>query len=250
MHSIKVAAALCAAALFSTSAIAAVVPGTLTAQYFRVASGSDPDFNIYSTPNVMNGSALGPNGLPVAVTPFGVNDLIPLTNEINWWSPAFNSNVELTGTGTIALPFASNMFPSNAMGFDNNTHFLTAIFTGTFSLAASSTITFKLGSDDDSFIYVDGILFGQNPGVHAVTNVEFTSPTLAAGSHDITVFFADRQQTGAYLSLELISEDIEITPTPLPGVPEPGSWAMLIAGLGGIGALLRRRRPMVAIATA
>ena len=32
------------------------------------------------------------------------------------------------------------------------------------------------------------------------------------------------------------------------GVPEPASWAMMILGFGGVGAMLRRRRPYLAIA--
>jgi hypothetical protein len=31
-------------------------------------------------------------------------------------------------------------------------------------------------------------------------------------------------------------------PTPVPGVPEPGTWAMMIIGFGMLGGLLRRRR--------
>ena len=35
-------------------------------------------------------------------------------------------------------------------------------------------------------------------------------------------------------------------PTAVPGVPEPGTWAMLIAGFGLVGAMVRRRRLRVA----
>ncbi len=34
--------------------------------------------------------------------------------------------------------------------------------------------------------------------------------------------------------------------TPTGGVPEPATWAMMILGLGGVGATLRRRRRMTA----
>lgn len=230
------------ALLAGPAAQAATVNATLAAQYFRVLDNTDADFNTTNTPNVANGSLLGPNGLPVATSPFGVNDVDPITHEITWWSPALNSHVAATGTGTIALPYSSNMYPPNSTGGNDGTAFETALFTGAFTLGSAGTVQFQLGSDDDSFIYVDGTLFGQNPGVHGVTNVTFTSPTLAAGAHSLEVFFADRQNTGAFLSLNLLSTDVVITPPPVAGVPEPVSWALMIMGFGGVGAILRRRR--------
>ena len=88
---------------------------------------------------VTDGSSLGPDGLPVATG--GVNDLNG-AGEITWWSPSFNANVTQTGTGTIALPYASNMYPPNSTGGDDGTAFETAKFTGNFSLAGPGTVTF------------------------------------------------------------------------------------------------------------
>jgi hypothetical protein len=221
------------------------VTATLGATYYEVADGSDPDFNIYSTPNVAAGSALGPNGLPVATSPFGVNDVNSTTHEIEWWSPAMDSNVVKTSTPglTISLPYSSNMFAPNSTGTNDQSFFETAVFKGNFSLAGPGTVSFTLGSDDDSFIYIDGVLIGQNPGVHAVTTVEFTSPSLAVGSHSIEVFYDDRQNVAASLSLTADS-NITITPT----VPEPATWTMMIIGVAGVGGALRRRKQIAAAA--
>jgi hypothetical protein len=101
-------------------------------------------------------------------------------------------------------------------------------------------VSFTLGSDDDSFIYVDGVLFGQNPGVHGVSTVTFDSPNLTAGSHSIEVFYADRQNVEAHLSLNLAANSTGVVITP--GVPEPATWAMMLLGFGGLGAMLRSRR--------
>jgi hypothetical protein len=226
---------LAAATAFGAGAAQADGLGaTLSAQYYEVADGSDPDFNLFSTPTVANGSSLGPNGLPVATG--GVNDITG-AGELTWWSPTLNSHVVSTGTGTISLPYNSDMFPPNSTGGNDSSFFETAVFKGTFNLAGPGTVEFQLGSDDDSFIYVDGVLFGQNPGVHAETSVDFTSPTLGAGNHSIEVFYADRENVAAHLQLTLLS-DITINP----GVPEPATWAMMLMGFGGLGAAIRSKR--------
>jgi hypothetical protein len=122
------------------------------------------------------------------------------------------------------------MYAPNSTGSNDGSYFETAIFKGSFNLSSSEAVEFQLGSDDDSFIYVDGILIGQNPGVHGVTNVDFTSSVLPAGPNTIEVFYDDRQNTGAYLSLNLLTSGVVITGTPL-----PSTWTMLIAGFAGLG---------------
>jgi hypothetical protein len=224
---------------FVTQAKADTVDATLSATYYEVLNGTGaPDFGGSGSPNVALGSALGPNGLPVVSTSSpGVSLFDPSTHELTWWSPSMNPAVIATGTGTISLPYGSNMFPVNSTGGSDGTAFETAVFSGKFSLASSAIVSFSLGSDDDSFIYVDGSLIGQNPGIHGVTDVDFDSPTLAAGAHTISVFYADREETGAFLSLNLLSSGVTITPS----VPEPQSWGLLLLGLGLVGAMRRRR---------
>jgi hypothetical protein len=72
-----------------------------------------------------------------------------------------------------------------------------------------------------------------------ISSVEFDSPMLGRRAHD--VFFADRDHVGVFLSLNLLSTEVVITP----GVPEPGSWTIFLAGLGLV-ALFRRlaKRPV------
>jgi hypothetical protein len=237
-------AAIGALALTGQAAHAGMpVTSTLSATYYEVPDAAhDPDFNTGTFPTVAMGSTLGPNGLPVAT---GVHDL-DASGEITWWDPTLNGNVTQTGTGTITLPYSSNMFPPNSTGGNDQTDFETAVFKGKFDLASSGTVTFDLGSDDDSFIYVDGALFGQNPGVHGLSSVSFTSPTLAAGSHNIEVFYADRENVAAAFSLDLSTTGVVVTP----GIPEPATWAMMLIGFGGMGAAMRRTRQRRLAATA
>lgn len=232
-----------AALLSASSAMAGPVSATLSANYFEVLNNGSgaPDFGGSGSPNVTLGSSLGPNGFPVVnlVTP-GISGYNHTTGEITWWSPSMNSAVLSTGTGTISLPFASNMYPPNSTGADDFTGFETAYFQGAFTLGSTESVQFQLGSDDDSFIYVDGVLIGQNPGIHGVTNVNFTASNLLAGSHTLEVFFDDRERTGAYLSLNLLTTDVIITP-PSTGVPEPFTLSLFGAGLAGAVAMRRRK---------
>ena len=223
-------------------ASAGTVDATLSATYYSVPNnGASPDFGGSGTPNVAVGSTLGPDGLPVVSSSSPGVKMINAANELLWWTPS--AIVTQTGTGTISLPYDSNMYAPNSTGSTDAQQFETAVFKGDFTLASAGVVSFQLGSDDDSFIYVDGVLIGQNPGIHAVTNVDFDSPSLSSGDHSIEVFYADREYSGAVLSLNLLSTDVVITPPP--AIPEPSSWALLVAGMGAVGALARRRKSSI-----
>jgi hypothetical protein len=238
---VAVAAAV-AVTLGATAARAGgAVTAALTIDYFKVAHGVDADFS-GATPTVLDGSKLGTNGLPIAS---GVADLGGGDSELLWWTPSLNHNVVADGTGTVDLPFDVSMYAPHGTGNNDGTFFETAVLSGDFSLSTPSTISFNLGSDDDSFIYIDGTLIGQNPGIHGVTFVNFDSGTLGAGNHTVEIFYADRESTGAVLSVALNSTGITITPG---GAPEPAAWALMLVGFGSLGAALRRRRPGAAAA--
>ena len=227
---------------------------TMDATYFTVTS-PDPDYDHDYAPNgaynwgtwtdLVTGS-LGPDGLPVYNTAAasGEPNYVDLNahGELTWWSPAANSHVTATGSGTVTLPYSNDaFFPPNGTGSGDANGFQAAVFTGTLVVPVAESVTFTFGADDDAFLYLDGKTISQEEGIHGVTAAPVTTETLAAGSYSLELFYTDRHQTGAGLYFSVDTSDVSVSPPP--SVPEPAPIALMMAGLGAFAAVrLRARR--------
>ena len=124
------------------------VTATLSAPTLEVPDGYDLDFNSDSSPNVALGSALGPDGLPVATGPFGVDDMDPAIESPG--RPDFKFERSQTGAGTIILPYAQYV-PTGRHRFERRILFRDHVFGREFHPIRPGTVPFALGSDDNSF---------------------------------------------------------------------------------------------------
>jgi hypothetical protein len=208
-----------------------VAPVGVSGQAHAVRAAVDPDFfAIEECCDVSDRAVtgrLGPRGLPVYAgfrdsgLRAAINDL-DSDNEITWWSPALDRNVHPSGAGAIALPYRNGaMFPPDGRRADGNDRLsrLTSVFTGAFDLPAQATVTFELGSDDDGFLYVDDALVLANGGIHAANSPTLiaVAPSLAAGHHRVTLFYADRQGAGAELYFSVVApKELQIRATNSP----------------------------------
>ena len=163
-------------------------------------------------------------GLPVvsAGNPAGL--LEGAGNPLNWWTP-LAGEVTYEGTTTQAMPVMQNMFTPEGTGGSDSNSFQTAIFFATLNVGAGGgSITF--GGDDDMFLALNGVVVDQVGGVHPYGTT--STYDLGQGTYAMEIFYADRHVTAAYADIQF-SGDITT------GVPEPGTWALMLIGFAGLG---------------
>ncbi len=80
-----------------------------------------------------------------------------------------------------------------------------AIVTATTTADYEYTLT----SDDDAWVYVDGVLRVDNSGIHGPIN-KTGSIHLTSGSHIVNIFFAERHTYDSQLSFEFIDKSLDI----------------------------------------
>ena len=200
---------------------------TMEVQYFQGGGGNSlvstlpagvayvyeqPTLAIYSDSGSLTpvGSEVPPPLIPPGATLVGG---IPITN-INFGLP--NSNWSPFG-------LASN-FSAEMQGY--------------FNIPSSGAYTFSTGSDDGSYLFIDGQMVVNN-GFYQGYTVRQGTVTLSAGSHffDLQYF---QGEGGAALTIG-VPAGVTIS-----AVPETATWIQLATALGGAWALWIRRRTQAA----
>jgi len=143
--------------------------------------------------------------------------------------------------------FTVGAFLNNPAGLDptvaayhlNNTYFL---FTGTLFLNAGAN-AFSVPHDDGLQLHIDGIspnFIVDAPGPTPPVTNNFNVNAPAAGTYNFQLSYGETAGGPAVLFFGINDAPVG------GGVPEPATWAMMLAGFGGLGAMMRRRRAMVA----
>lgn len=114
------------------------------------------------------------------------------------------------------LMFGGNFFPfdmaaeeiHNGHDYHFGIHWRTQITTD-----VPGDYDFSLTSDDDAWVYLNGILVASNPGIHAPSTI---NGTLSLDGDDIVdIFFAERHTTASHMSFSFDNpESLHLTPMP------------------------------------
>jgi len=200
----------------------ALADGSLRGEYFILPS-TYPDVGHGADDAIVRGlieKRLGPDGLPVVTAhgrtyngPSGPIRAVNAAGELLWFSNTGQNGIRREKVVTEKLPFVFDGFYPDGQNADGGkAGYRTVHWSGSFVLAKPQSVGFKLGSDDDSWVFVDGSLVVDNGGVKPVVDAPYTVTKLAAGSHTFDVFYADRHGAGANLHLSTAFPLVPRTP--------------------------------------
>lgn len=141
-------------------------------------------------------------------------------------SPASAAQYNFVITGSQTIKFVLDASPTPPI-VDPGNYFVLAGVSGTINNAAA---TFDLGFGSPTYFFNFG-LFNNTVGLGFVsTGTTLFTGTEAAPTFKLGTFTLTPDSPGPNYSLSITA------------VPEPASWAMLLAGFGALGMRIRRRR--------
>jgi fibro-slime domain-containing protein len=153
-------------------------------------------------------------------------------NQFDWWDSSYSSFSRLDSDADLQTGFASSWFPLNE-GLEGDPYHFAVHWSGTFYVDEDKSYTYSMGSDDDSWLFIDDGLVLDLGGVHGMTYANYTID-LTQGYHTIDIFFAERHTSQSGFQLNFFSD--------LEPVPVPGAALLGMLGLATAGTRLRRKR--------
>jgi fibro-slime domain-containing protein len=170
-------------------------------------------------------------GATPTLTTYGATRVI----QWDWWDDKYKVGQRVDSDADLQSNFAGSWFPAIVdTGLPNDPQDFAVHWEGSFYVDENKTYTYSMGSDDDSWLFIDNSLILDLGGVHGLATTSY-NVDLTAGWHDIDIFFAERNVVESAFQLNFFS-DLEPS-----SVPEPATMVLLGFGLVGLAGLGRGR---------
>lgn len=155
-------------------------------------------------------------------------------NQFDWWNPGYRVMERVDSDTDLKTNFSSAWFPVDT-GLTGDPYHFAVHWEGQFYVDEDKSYTYSMGSDDDSWLFIDNQLLLDLGGVHGMSYGNYTV-NLTQGWHDIDIFFAERHTSQSGFQLNFFS-DIE----PPPSIPEPATMLLFATGIAGLAAIGRKK---------
>ena len=152
-----------------------------------------------------------------------------------------------TFLGSHAFPTAAFAYRDGSVVFGNSVvtnrgdqrgpydlYHLDGTMNGALTLVTSSFIT-TIANGSNGIAFNGANFYTSDEQAHKVSKWDINGQFVSIANLD---------PNSRYENWTFASQDI----APIGGIPEPATWGMMVIGFGGLGAILRRRRPQLATA--
>jgi fibro-slime domain-containing protein len=156
-------------------------------------------------------TTLGMN-LPTSQWSYSYGD--PLSVNSTWTANWYDATFARFSRIDSSLMFGSNFFPFNLYPEElsnGNEHHFGVRWEANVLASTSGAYTFSLSSDDDSWVYVNGVLVADNSGIHPVKTINGIA-NLNEGMNIVQIFFAERHVTESVMNFRFNDSSLVIKP--------------------------------------
>jgi len=104
------------------------------------------------------------------------------------------------------LAFGNDFFPVDE-GLPGDPHYFAVHWQATLRVPVSGVYPFEIGSDDDSWVYVDNQMVCDLGGIHALSITTHTA-YLSAGEHRLDIYFAERKSVQSGFHFRFFDDNV------------------------------------------